>query len=229
MVALPSLESVGARLKYAREMIPGRPQSLLAEACGVSNQAVSGWERTDKVDPDRLITAAELYGVPFMWLYKGGAGYTTEDSKANGSRVAVPIISNVQAGLWTPATDPFEYGAWDSQIYPDVQVSDSTFGLRIVGSSMEPRFQEGDCVIVDPRVQPLPGDFVVAKLDRDDEATFKKYRPRGIAPNGEPLVELQPLNEDWPTLWLSPESPGRIVGTMVEHRRYRRKWGREAP
>jgi SOS-response transcriptional repressor LexA len=36
---------------------------------------------------------------------------------------------------------------------------------------MEPDFKEGD-IIVDPELEPVPGEFVVAK-NGDNEATFK--------------------------------------------------------
>ena len=85
---------------------------------------------------------------------------------------------------------------------------------------MEPDFKEGDAVVIDPEVSPLPGDFVVAK-NGEEEALFKKYRPRGIM-NGSDVFELVPLNEDFPTI-RSDQEEVRIIGTMVEHRRYRKR------
>ena len=86
---------------------------------------------------------------------------------------------------------------------------------------MKPEFNEGDRIIVDPNVAPHPGDFVVAK-NHNEEATFKKYRQRGIDENGNDIFELIPLNEDYPTL-RSDLVPLKIIGTMVEHRRYRKR------
>jgi SOS-response transcriptional repressor LexA len=87
---------------------------------------------------------------------------------------------------------------------------------------MELEFQPGDKVIIDPEVKPQPGDFVVAKRDDDEEATFKKYRVRNQDEDGRSVIELTPLNSDWPTLMIDQDNPGNIVGTMVEQRRYRR-------
>ena len=36
------------------------------------------------------------------------------------------------------------------------------------------------------------------------------------------VIELVPLNDDWPTLAIDAANPGRVVATMVEHRHYRR-------
>ena len=86
---------------------------------------------------------------------------------------------------------------------------------------MLPEYRPGDRVIIDPNVTPQPGDCVVAK-NGDDEATFKKYRPRGIDAQGRLVFELVPLNDDYPTI-RSDVTPAHIVGTMVEHRKYRRR------
>ncbi|MCZ4058067.1 S24 family peptidase [Pantoea sp. LMR881] len=48
---------------------------------------------------------------------------------------------------------------------------------------MEPDFKEGDVIIVDPEIEPVPGEFVVAK-NGEHEATFKKYRPTFVTQRG---------------------------------------------
>lgn len=134
---------------------------------------------------------------------------------------AVPIISYVQAGMMLEVVDPFTLGDGFATILTDVDCSAFTFALEIRGDSMEPDFREGDRVLIDPKVQPRPGDFVVAK-NASDSATFKKYRPRSTGPEGQLIFELVPLNPDYPTL-RSDVDDLRIVGTMVEHRRYRKR------
>lgn len=76
-------------------------------------------------------------------------------------------------------------------------------------------------MIVDPVIAPQPGDYVVAK-NGEEEATFKKYRPRGMNERGDVVYELVPLNEDYPSM-RSDLTPIKIVGTMVEHRKYRKR------
>jgi SOS-response transcriptional repressor LexA len=84
---------------------------------------------------------------------------------------------------------------------------------------MRPEFREGDVVVIDPAIVPRPGDFVVGSSQHG--ATFRKYRPRGPNANGEEVFELAPLNEDYPSM-RSDITAITLVGTMVEHRRYRR-------
>ncbi len=100
----------------------------------------------------------------------------------------------------------------------DMNLSHHAFALEITGLSMMPDFKPGDRIIVDQEVGPQPGDFVVAR-NGGFEATFKKYRPRGLDQYGNDIFELVPLNDDFPTLYSNREQL-TIIGTMVEHRRY---------
>jgi SOS-response transcriptional repressor LexA len=86
---------------------------------------------------------------------------------------------------------------------------------------MEPEFTEGDLIIVDPEIQPLPGDYVVAK-NGEHEATFKKYKARGVDAEGNEIFSIVPLNDDFPTKH-SDKEPINIIGVMVEHRKFRRR------
>ncbi|MFZ4653065.1 MAG: LexA family protein [Methylococcaceae bacterium] len=131
----------------------------------------------------------------------------------------VPRISFVQAGVWTEAVDPYAPGAGDDYLLTDTPLGPHAFALTIRGASMEPDFKEGDTIVIDPDIKPTPGDFVVAK-NQEDEATFKKFRPRGIDHQGRSVIELVPLNEDFPSL-RSDVVAFEIIGTMLEHRRYR--------
>jgi SOS-response transcriptional repressor LexA len=133
----------------------------------------------------------------------------------------IPVISYVQAGNMTEAIDPYAVGGCDKWLLTDLELSSKAFALVIRGDSMLPEFRNGDNVIIDPAVQPQPGDYVVAK-NHENEATFKKYRPRGINERGEQVFELVPLNEDYPSM-RSDLVNITIIGTMVEHRRYRRR------
>lgn len=132
----------------------------------------------------------------------------------------VPRISFVQAGVWTEAVDPYAHGAGDDYLLTQLDLGPHAFALTVRGESMEPEFKEGDSIIIDPDVKPAPGDFVVAKNEQE-EATFKKYRPRGVNEQGEQVIELVPLNDDFPSL-RSDYTPLHIIGTMMEHRRYRK-------
>lgn len=50
------------------------------------------------------------------------------------------------------------------------------FALRIEGISMEPRFQEGDKIVIDPDLEWKNGDYVFAIRTSDNHGTFKQLR-----------------------------------------------------
>lgn len=134
----------------------------------------------------------------------------------------VPVIDYVQAGAWTQVANPHALGQGHAEMAIDTGAGPLVFALEIKGTSMLDRFHEGDRIAIDPSIEPLPGDFVVAKEKSSEEATFKQYRPRGSDGRGRPVIELRPLNDSWPLITLDAKNPGTIVGTMIEHHSYRR-------
>lgn len=205
----------------------------LARALGVSYQGVKRAEegKSKSFTAKNNSKAAEFLGVDADWLASGTtavvkpkqiATYDTNVSQAPpGTGTRIPIISAVQAGMWKEIVDSFQAGDAHDWLTTDQRVSSYSFALEISGDSMEPDFVAGDRVIIDPDLKPQPGDFVVARNGRE-EATFKKFRPRGVDANGQEVFELVPLNDDYPTM-RSDQEPARIVGTMIEHRKYRRR------
>lgn len=220
----PAPATLGARLRARREAV-GLTQEKLARQCGVSRAAVAQWEAgVTRPGLDNLVRAAKALDVWLSWLTAGDQSLPDGPSPfPAAARRRVPVIDYVRAGLWDAVADPYAPGGGMDDIATDLDLSPKAFALVVRGESMDPEFRDGDKIIIDPEVAPQPGDFVVAKLERDDEATFKKYRPRGFDKAGAPIIELVPVNPDWPTLMLDADHPGRVIGTLIEHRRYRRR------
>lgn len=234
------MNTFGDRLKFALKL-RSTTASALARHLGVAPQAIyqvqSG--KSGAMNASNAAAAAEFLGVPIRWLTDGEgptpgplekvssstAKATPPDFDINvvpatmGGR-RVPLINYVQAGELTEIGISFSGEAME-YLLTDLRLSDYSFALEIQGESMSPEFRPGDRIIVDREVCPRPGDFVVAR-NGGFEATFKKYRPRGISPTGEDIFELVPLNEDFPTLY-SERQPLVVIGTMVEHRKYYRR------
>ena len=136
----------------------------------------------------------------------------------------VPRVSFVQAGDHTENAQIradswyLENGEYD---WVDDSLPEGTVTMEVQGRSMEPQFKEGDIVVVNPTLTPLPGDFVVAirecPFSDSVESTIKKYRPTDYDENGNEIFELVPLNPDFPTL-KSNRDKCRVFGVVVEHR-----------
>lgn len=192
-------------------------QAELAVKAGTTQQGIVSIESGRTKRPRNLLEIAKALQTDATWLMDGGSFQTLAEVNTR----KVPLISYVQAGALAHKNPIEAFDGSFEYVMTDMDWSEHTFALRIDGDSMEPDFKEGDVIIVDPEIEPVPGEFVVAK-NGDHEATFKKYRPTGIGLHGVETFELTPLNSDYPVL-RSTEIPLCIIGTMVEHRIYRRK------
>jgi SOS-response transcriptional repressor LexA len=210
--------------RAAKELKGVTSQTALARLLNSTPQTIHNWELRG-ISKQGILLAQKVIGCSASWI-ETGAGHMSIGTQPNVSRAQVgekriPLISYVQAGSWTGIVDIYQPGDADEFLLTDQDLSDTAFALEIKGDSMLPDFKEGDRVIIDPAIQPNPGDFVVAK-NGDNEATFKKYRPRGTTATGAVIFELVPLNDDFPSM-RSDVTPILIVGTMVEHRKYRKR------
>ena len=208
--------TIAARVLSKRTEL-GLTQTELAEKAGTTQQAIVQLESGKTKRPRYLPELAKALKCDADWLMNGGAFMPMVE--VNSRRV--PLISYVQAGALAEKNPIEAFDGSLEYILTDLDVSQHTFALRIEGDSMEPDFKAGDVIIVDPEVEPTPGEFVVAK-NGGTQATFKKYRPTWVDPLGCQHFELVPLNDDYPVI-NSDHQPLTIIGVMIEHRIYRRK------
>jgi phage repressor protein C with HTH and peptisase S24 domain/DNA-binding XRE family transcriptional regulator len=106
----------------------------------------------------------------------------------------VPVINKVAAGYPTEFTDMgFPVGVADDYVRcPGVEDANA-FAIRVCGDSMEPRYREGDIIIISPAAPVRPGDDCFVRISATDESTFKR-----VFFDPEEQVRLQPLNERYP-------------------------------
>lgn len=74
--------TLGARIRTARKRLKHKPtQGVLAEALGVSTQAVSQWEiGKDRPDPERMPALRKELRVTYKWLFEGNGAPPAPDS-----------------------------------------------------------------------------------------------------------------------------------------------------
>ncbi|MCK3864628.1 XRE family transcriptional regulator [Pseudomonas sp. B329] len=104
----------------------------------------------------------------------------------------LPVIGSIAAGAWCEAQGNFDPRDAEEWIDAPGPVGPRAFILRVEGVSMEPKFLEGDKIVIDPSLEALPGHFVAAKRTRDDAATLKQLKQEGNE------QYLYALNPDWP-------------------------------
>ena len=233
-------QELGNRIKDERLRL-GLSQSVIAQNIGVATSTISRYEKGAfndiklpvieaiakelKVSPSWLLGADVPKNRSFDDLCRsltanilGLDDDETIDYLANNGVVevsehAVPVLGRVQAGLPIDAQE--EILDWE-EISPNMALSGEYFALQVKGDSMEPKFSEGDVVIVRQQEDAESGDIVIALIGGND-ATIKKmikYDAGGIA-----LVASNPMYQP---LQFSDkdivEKPVHIIGKVVELR-----------
>jgi SOS-response transcriptional repressor LexA len=187
----------------------GLSEQAFATAVGVTRAAVQQWERADGTAPKRAtqLRVAELLGVSVSALMAGAAvGPRTESVDM---RSEVPVVSEIEAGGYT-AVDNFKLHKGVKMVPINVDVRRHTFAVRVHGDSMvsesHDSFPEGSVLIVEPDMEALPGDYVIAR-NSDGGATFKQL----VKDGGEYF--LKPLNARYP---IRPLGTSEIIGVVRE-------------
>lgn len=104
----------------------------------------------------------------------------------------LPVMGSIAAGLWCETNGSFDPVDAEEWIDAPGPVGPRAFILRVEGISMEPKFVEGDKIVIDPSLEALPGHFVAAKRTRDQAATLKQLKQEGTE------QYLFATNPDWP-------------------------------
>jgi SOS-response transcriptional repressor LexA len=213
-------------IAHALAANPELSQAGMARACGISRASVNGWfsGKTDSIDGKYLTTAALYLGVNPHWLAtgRGEMMYPFGNTQPVTIRSRAPLISWAAAGkivknqvMFCAPAENFE------NIETETELGGGSFALKVEGDSMtspapgEQSFPEGIIIVVDPSVPAAPGDFVIARDPRTDEATFKRLvRDAGH-------WYLKPMNPAYPTVEIDDPAV-QVIGRVVEVQMRRR-------
>jgi SOS-response transcriptional repressor LexA len=172
-------------------------QAAVAEKAGVSQTTVSRLLRGE-VDPQsetqRRVAAALGINIAPLLDEAGRAAESFGDRIAREPikrPTGVPLVSWVQAGAFAESIDTFQPGDAEVWLICPRKCGPNTFALQVDGNSMEPVYQDGEFIFVDPEVEPTNGTDVVVRLEDTNEVTFKRF----VIENGQNF--LMPLNPKW--------------------------------
>lgn len=190
---LASEQKISDRLKLCledqkRSGIKGE----LARHCGVEASTVTRWLK-DKTTPtvENAVKIAAFFGMDANWLMTGENAESSTSPKKSGARETtlhaweestggrsaermVPVIG------WAHAGDAGRYDeipkSWQNRVPTDCS-DPKAFGVSLEGDSMEPKFSDGDILIVQPTTEAHSGCFVVARF-ADDSVIFRRLEMR---------------------------------------------------
>lgn len=178
-------------------------QAKLAEKLGISASTVAMWEsgKREPRDYETLEIIADFFNVNMEVLING---------KLSPTRI--PVLGKVIAGIPIEAIQEIiDY----EEIPQAMSRQGEFFGLQIKGDSMEPKFSEGDVVIVRKQDDVDNGNIAIV-LVNGDEATIKKIKKFDGG------INLIPTNPNYEVITYSNEEiekkPVRIIGKVVELR-----------
>jgi len=181
-------------------------QSQLGELAGSDQQIISRIEAGKTLTPQNIKGLAEALQTTPEYLQYGVGDMDNATVIARAGNY-LPLISLVQAGAWA---DINETSSLDAELYPcPVKCSKDSFVVRVEGESMMKAFYPGDLLYVDPQSQPINGSFVIARLDDENQATFKQLIIDGNK------KYLKALNPDWPNKFVEINGNCTIVGKVV--------------
>lgn len=196
-------------------------QGVLKQQFKVSDKGARKWIQAESIPKyERLLEIVEKYkqtGVTIEWLLSGNpdlspfkgkiseneTGYASKDMRIQAWKV--PVINWVKAGEFTECVDNYLSSDDQEWIGTTIKPQINTFALRVKGDSMEPLFMEGMLIIIEPGLEALPGDYVIAMNGK--EATFKQFIKDGAD------YYLKPLNDRYP---IKPLGDSQIIGVVRE-------------
>lgn len=178
-------------------------QAKLADELGVSASTVAMWESGEREPKnyETLEIIADYFNVNMEVLLTGKLAPTK-----------IPVLGKVVAGIPLEAVEEIiDY----EEIPQSMARNGEYFALQIKGNSMEPKFSEGDVVIVRKQEDVDNGDIAIVLVNGND-ATVKKIKKFDGG------INLIPTNSEYEVITYTADEieklPVRIIGKVVELR-----------
>jgi len=180
----------------------------------------------NRFDEETARRYARAFKVSWIWLLYGDESDAATTPGEDGS--VVPIMGYVGAGgdVEPDFEQVPEGGLEQIELPAPIGIVEDPIGFRVRGESMQPRYNDGDIVVVE-RDQPTDTDALVgdeAVVRTEDGHRYLKRLRRGARPRTYDLVGLNgPTVEGIMVVWASPV---RVIIPSVGLRRVssRSRW-----
>ena len=173
----------------------------------IKYSTLSDWINGNKYPRiDKIEILANYFGIEKSDLIE------KRDSVTNSKGVMIPVLGYVRAGIPIEAVEEIlDY----EEISKEDAAKGEHFGLVVKGDSMEPRFADGDIVIVRKQETVENGEIAVVLVNGDDATVKRFYR----SDNGIKLVSTNPKYDPF---FFTPDEvdslPVQVIGRVVELR-----------
>ncbi|QDQ40246.1 helix-turn-helix domain-containing protein [Legionella geestiana] len=216
-------EEIGKRILMERKA-KGLTRKALAELTDDLKQSrINNWERGERTPgPEEIKQLAKALDVSAAYLM-----CLTEDKgdkKAAEPFVLVPLLDQQQACQAQKIIDELRNDKSSQDIqYVAVNTSRSSdisagaFALTVIDQSMLPEFRLDDIQIIDPSIEPKPGDFVAVKLEEKQKIIICKFKKLSYTSSD---FELVTLNDNWPNISADESKKVMLIGKVVRSIRH---------
>jgi len=198
---------IGKVIQLIREK-KGINQKELADKINISYSVMNRIESGERpVRDEEIKNIANVLDVSTDYLL-GAENRTTETKKG----VKIPVLGSISAGVPIEAvTDIIDY----EEITEEMANQGEHFALQINGDSMEPKFSQGDVVIVRKQPTVESGEIGIVLVNGHD-ATIKKIE------KSEKGIYIIPTNNKYSPKFFNNEDiqelPVLILGRVIELR-----------
>ncbi|VEE02714.1 phage repressor [Legionella oakridgensis] len=215
-------EKIGNRIRNER-LAKGLTRKALAELTeNLKVSRINNYERGERTPgPNEIKQLAHALEVAPAFLMCLSDDKQGKLKQAPGLGALIPILDFKQACNPEPIIHDIKSESYSDKVKlipisaPLAErVGEHVFALEIKDDSMYPELKVKDVAVVDPHTQPNPGDFVVAKLEQDNEVIIRKYKQLS-ASKSVLEFELIALNPDWANVKVGTETHGIIIGTLI--------------
>lgn len=206
--------SIGCRIKIKRKEL-NLTQEDVAKVVGVTKQTIQKYENniitnipSDKIE---LLAKALNCSAPEIMGWDESDNFPPKEKKRLKG-VKIPVLGYVRAGIPINAVEEIlDY----EEITEEMARTGTYFCLQIKGDSMEPKFSEGDVVVIRQQPTVENGEIAVVLINGNDATIKKFYR----TPAGIKLVATNPAYDPlFYTLQEVNELPLAVIGKVVELR-----------
>lgn len=191
-------QTIAQRIRQARTQ-KEMDQARLAAKLDVAVRTVQRWEKGEQVpDSNYLMRIAKVTGVAPHWLL-AGAGEMYATSQGESKIIPLPTSRYKRVDLVSlPLLSSVPGGAPSLMFHPDyvekyITVDDikdsNAFALEVKGNSMAPRIEDGDIIVVSPKLESRTGDICVVRVNEEDTVKRVKIEDQ--------FIHLIPLNPEY--------------------------------
>ncbi len=211
-------EKIGARIAESRKALGLTMKALAERTENLKPSRINNWERGARTPgPEEAVQLAKALEISPGYLL-GLTDDITAGLKPNvpGFLQSIPLFNFDEACNLTD--DLYENSHSYIPLGKELEgkASEKAFALKIKDDSMSPGLKPADIVIVEISGQPNPGDLVVAKIARENEAIVRQYKQTSYSGS----FELIATNPNWPQAAVNSTDDGSIIGILIEARHY---------